>query len=169
MTKSYLFITISLARAGNLALLQSPDVISDVVVMMLSKSPAGPRQAGGGVFGDKNMGINFKELDLSGTVNGEQVDSIARWFEDNPEFCGPVEIEIAAREVELYRICVKKEMTLRPMLTNLTPLPASQMVGKLVGNFAGFYIMDLHLEDDRSVRWRGKIPKNMILQMEKWL
>lgn len=113
------------------------------------------------------MGINFRELDLPGTVNGEQVESIAKWFDDNPDVCGPVEIEIAAQEVELYRICVKKEMTLRPMLTNLTPLPAAQMVGKLVGNFAGFYIMDLHLEDDRSVRWHGKIPKNMILQMEK--
>ena len=110
--------------------------------------------------------MNFKDYDFPGIVNGERVESISKWFEDNEAFCGIVEVEIPEQQEEIYRICVKKEMTMRPMLTNLTALPMTQMVGKKVGTFAGFYIMDLHAEDDRTIHWRGKVPKHMILEME---
>lgn len=111
--------------------------------------------------------INFKEFDFPGIVNGEEVDSIARWFEENEGFCGPMEIEIPQQQEELYRVCVKKEMTAHPVLSNLTPLPATQMVGKKISTFAGFYIMELWLEEDKAVRWRGKVPKHFILHLEQ--
>ena len=110
--------------------------------------------------------IDFTEYDLPAIINGERVESAAKWFEENGAFCGAVEIEIPAQQIEIYRVCVKKEMLQEPVLNNARPIPASQMVGRKIGNFAGFYVMDLHLENDDSVCWRGRIPKNMILEME---
>ena len=110
--------------------------------------------------------MDFKELDLPGIVNGAEVESISKWFEDNADYTGPVEIKIPERKAEIYRVCVKKEMTTTPVLNNRGPMPGSQMLGKKVGNFAGFYIMELWFDGDTSTRWRGKVPKNMILKME---
>ena len=109
--------------------------------------------------------MNFKEYDFPGIINGERVDSVAKWFEDNPNFCGLIEIEIPAKNEEIFRICVKKQLVI-PTPLNLNPIPRTQMLGKKIGNFAGFYIMELWCEDNPEIRWRGKVPKHMILDME---
>lgn len=113
------------------------------------------------------MSINFSEYDFPGTVNGESVESIADWFNDNPDYSGVIEIELNEPEEPFFRICVKKQMTVSPVLTNKDMLPSTQMVGRKVGTFAGFYLMELWEEDRPEVKWRGKVPKIMILQMEQ--
>lgn len=111
--------------------------------------------------------INWNDYDVAGIVNGEEVESIAEWFEENEDFCGGVDITIPEQMEERYRICVKKEMVQHPVLTNQEVMPTTQMVGKKIANFAGYYIMDLCCEDDPRIRWRGKVPKHFILEMEE--
>ena len=109
--------------------------------------------------------INWEEYDVPGIVNGEEVESIAQWFEENDGFWGGVDITIPQQVQIRYRICVKKDMVLHPVLTNKDTMPQTQMEGVKVGTFAGFYIMDL--QDDSGAHWRGKVPKHMILDMEE--
>lgn len=113
------------------------------------------------------MSINWDEYDLPGIVNGEEVESIAEWFEENDGFIGGVDITIPEQAQIRYRICVKKDMVTHPVLTNPEPMPATQMVGTKAGVFAGYYIMDLYCEEQPEIRWRGKVPKHMILDMEE--
>ena len=46
-------------------------------------------------------------------------------------------------------------------------MPQTQMIGVKAGVFAGYYIMDLCCENDPKIRWRGKVPKHLILEMEE--
>lgn len=111
--------------------------------------------------------INWEDYDVAGIVNGEEVESIADWFEQNQGFYGGVDITIPEQVQTRYRICVKKDMVVHPVLTNAEAMPMTQMVGVKAGVFAGYYIMDLQCEEQPEIRWRGKVPKHMILDMEE--
>ena len=111
--------------------------------------------------------MNWKEYDLPGIINGEEVESIAEWFEENAGFVGALDITIPEQVQPRYRICVKKDMVIRPVLTNTSPMPQTQMVGVKVGVFAGYYIMDLQCEEAPHIKWRGKVPKQLIVDMEE--
>ena len=112
--------------------------------------------------------MKWEDYDMPGIVNGEEVESIADWFEENiGSLNAGVDITIPEQVEPRYRICVKKDMVLRLMLDNRELMPQTQMVGKKVGNFAGYYIMDLQDEFDPTIRWRGKVPKPMLLEMEE--
>ncbi len=113
------------------------------------------------------MSIDWNEYDLPGIVNGEEVESIAGWFEENEGFIGGVDITIPEQVQIRYRVCVKKDMVMHPVLTNIEPMPQTQMVGTKVGVFAGYYIMDLQCEDAPQIKWRGKVPKHLIVEMEE--
>jgi len=111
--------------------------------------------------------IKWEEFDLPGIVNGEEVESVADWFAENSGFVGGVDITIPEQVQTRYRVCVKKDMVAHPVLTNEEPMPQTQMIGIKAGVFAGYYIMDLCCEDDPKIRWRGKVPKHLILEMEE--
>ena len=111
--------------------------------------------------------MTWEDFNMPGIINGEEVESIADWFEENGDFQGGVDITIPEQVQTRYRICVKKDMVTHQVLDNREMMPLTQMVGTKVGNFAGYYIMDLRCEEEPTIRWRGKIPKPMILEMEE--